>query len=182
LKLHNGILASPLNQYSRLLKDITSKQKKTIADHERIAHIEFLGALYPQPEYPWKNGQKYAVIIPGAMLRKVMIEGARKDKLGKQVEAGVLPPEDAPLLYDGPNDPEKLWDAGFHETVPVGQGRGKIIRTRPYFATWAIEPIFEYAEDLVQGDQLLRAIQRAGREVGMGDDRPLFGLFTAEAI
>jgi hypothetical protein len=176
------MLANPLSQYARLLKDATSKKNKTIADYERIAHIEFLAGLYPQPEYPWKNGQKYMVVIPGAMLRKVLIEGARKDKLGKQVEAGVLPPEDTPLIYDGPSDPEKLWDAGFHETVPVGIGRSKTIRTRPFFEKWGLEPVFEYAKDLVQGDQLLRAIQRAGREVGMGDDRPLFGLFTVEVI
>jgi hypothetical protein len=159
-----------------------SKRNKTIADYEQIAHIEFLGGLYPQPAYPWENGVEFQVVIPGAMLRKVLIEGARKDKLGKQVEAGLIPPDDTSLVYEGPDDPEELFEAGFYETVPVGIGRNKAIRTRPYFKEWAIEPTLDYAEDLIQEDQLVRAIQRAGREVGMGDDRPLFGLFTADLV
>jgi hypothetical protein len=171
LFLHNGDLANPLNQYARSLKGLTSKRKKTDADLMEIAKMEWFGGLYPQ-------GGKPEIVIPGKMIRKCLIQGARKDKLGKQMEVAVIPPADVPLIYEGPKDPEKLWDSGeFTSIEPVGVNQSKTIRCRPKFQKWSVEIELEYLEDLVNEAQVQQAFAKAGREVGLGDWRPLYGLF-----
>lgn len=46
LLTHNSQLSDPLNPWSKKLKSITSKKKKTDADHEEAARIEWKGGLY----------------------------------------------------------------------------------------------------------------------------------------
>jgi hypothetical protein len=46
LIMHNGALANPLSAASKALKQVTSKKKKTDADFERMAEIEFKAGLY----------------------------------------------------------------------------------------------------------------------------------------
>jgi len=46
LLLHNGQLADPLNQYTRALKQQTSKRKKTDVDLMEIRRLEWEGGFY----------------------------------------------------------------------------------------------------------------------------------------
>jgi len=45
LLMHNSRLASPLDKYSKELKSISGKRKKTDEDHELMALIEARGSL-----------------------------------------------------------------------------------------------------------------------------------------
>ena len=171
LLMHNGDLASPLNAYARSLKGLTSKRKKTDADLMEIAKAEWLGGLYPQGGRPF-------IVLPGKMIRKTLIEGGRKDKVGKQVESGIVPPADVTLVHEGPKDPEEMWTSGeFTSLETVGVNRNKTVRCRPIFKAWSATIVVDYLEDLIDERQLRQALARAGREIGLGDWRPLFGLF-----
>ncbi len=174
LLMHNGDLASPLNSYAQQLKGLTSKRKKTDADLMEIAHIEWLGGMYPQ-------GGKPYLVIPGKTIRRVLIEGARKDKEGKRVESGIIPPDDIALVFPGPQTPEELWKIDEHRSIEVvGVNRNKTIRCRPFFREWRAVIAIDYLEDLVDERVLRHALERAGREVGVGDWRPLYGLFSVK--
>jgi len=43
--MHNGQLADPMNRFTKAIKEITGKRKKSDSDHMEISHLEFLGSL-----------------------------------------------------------------------------------------------------------------------------------------
>jgi hypothetical protein len=75
LVMHNGQTADPLNKYAKMLKAVSSKRKKTEADYEELARIEFFAGLYMDQNEP---------AIPARLLEAAVVEGARKSKSGKQ--------------------------------------------------------------------------------------------------
>ena len=43
---HNGQLADPLNPHAKAMARVSSKRKKTEADHAELSDLEFMGSLY----------------------------------------------------------------------------------------------------------------------------------------
>lgn len=175
LVLHNNRLANPLDEIKKKIATYTSKRKKTDADHHKIAELEFVGGLYFNKQGPY---------VPSMNLRKMLIEGGRKDKLGKQFESGVYVLEDAAIEYDGPRDVEGMWkDGRFAWTTAVGNQRSTVFRTRPRFEEWAINFLIECDEDFLSVDDVTRALKRAERGVGICDARAIgCGRFSAELL
>src|SRR4051812_43785097 len=101
LIMHNGQTAGPLNKYAKMLKAVSAKRKKTEADYEEIARIEFVAGLYMGQGGP---------VIPARLLEAAVVEGARKSKLGKQVQAGVIVEKHASLIFDGPKTAKELFE------------------------------------------------------------------------
>jgi len=168
--MHNERLADPLDPYTRQLGAISSKRKKSEADHEAMAHIEFMGGLYTNGNGP---------CVPAWNLVRCLQEGGKRHKRGADVLRGVFPmAEHADVLYDGPRDPEDLWkDGGFKLRKGVGISGRKVMRTRPMFIDWQLRLPIEV--DLVIFD--LHVIDtlwlEAGRYYGLGDNRPINGRF-----
>ena len=175
---HNGHLAHPLNPYSKAIKVISSKRKKVDADFEEMAHLEFLGSLY------WKKGEEPCIspeVIRGVLIGKG--GASRKQRMGKQAELGILISQNAKLLYDGPQDPEKLWkDGGFRFDSIEKIGPSKIARTRPIFREWSAVVEIEYNTDFINEETLGDLMAIAGAECGIGDRRPTHGRFDVEAL
>lgn len=176
LLMHNGQLADPMNEHTRHLSEMVKalKKNKTDAAYEAAAKAEFMGGLYVDD-----NGEP---CIPGESLEALIVEGARKSKLGKQAKAAVLVEGNFPLQYKGPREAEKLWKAKFFKTcgAPVGPGR-RVMRTRPMFVDWALEFTIHYNADLLNRKDILTALQKAGAEAGLGDWRPRYGRFEVVA-
>lgn len=172
LLMHNGQLADPGNQYSRAVKEISSKRNKTEADFEEMARLEWMGSLYLADGAP---------CIPGYVLEATLIGrggAARKQKMGKQAAAGLYVTANFPLEYDGPRDPKELWTINrfrFQALVRVGQAR--VMRTRPIFNEWAATVNIEVEPDLVNVADAKLWMAIAGRESGLMDWRPKFGRF-----
>lgn len=172
LLLHNGQLADPLNPYSKRLKAITSKRKKTDEDYERMAEIEWHGGLYVQ------DGK---VVIPGNVIEAMLIESAKKTRQGPKAKAGLLCVDDFQLLYDGPADIEELWkDKNFRLTVPARVRNARVMRTRPRFAEWSLQFTVLYEPSLLNEEDVRGFVKRAGEIVGLCDWRPRFGRFVVE--
>ncbi len=171
--LHNGQLADPLNKYSRMLKNVTSKRKKTDADHEEMARIEFEGGLY------WD--EKVGVYLPSDGIEATICAGAKKSRIGKDVQAAVFVQDEiVPLIYDGPKTIEALWKDRHRFVLrkPVKVGQAKVMRTRPMFPTgWSVSFTLEYDEDVVNESALKKAMIDAGSLCGCFDWRPKFGRF-----
>lgn len=175
LVMHSNRLANPLDPMKKELATLTGKKKKTDADYEQIAKIEFRAGLYINGVGP---------IIPSNNLRKMLIEGGRKSKMGKQFESGLCFVSDADLEYEGPREAEELWkDGRFTWTTAVGNQRNTVMRTRPRFNEWACEFTIEFDDDLLSESDVSDALSKAERGVGVCDGRALgLGRFKAEIV
>lgn len=172
---HSERLADPLNDFTRTLAGVTKKRSKTEADHIEIAHIEFLGGLYTNDNGP---------CVPAFNVLRCLQEGAQRHKRGRDVLRGVFPRVDsADLIYDGPRDPEELWkDGAFSLRKTVGVQRSRTMRTRPIFIDWQFQLLAEVDAKIFDLDTLRLCWAEAGKYVGLGEMRPIYGRFTGTVI
>jgi hypothetical protein len=178
LLMHNGQLANPFNDYSKQLKEITAKKKKTEEDQMQIMRIEWEGGLYFDP--------KVGPYVPAENLESMINDGARLLKRGMDVERGVyINEKKVPLLYEGPRTIEGLWKAetfiDYRSVVNPSSG-GRTMRARPIFREWGLELIVHYRNDVVSRDDIIRFLRDAGEHKGLMDHRPRYGQFSIEVV
>lgn len=175
LLMHNVQLASPLNPYAKKLKALNAKRVKTDEDRLEIARVEWEGGLY------WEEGT--GPYIPGTMLFRSLINGARLTKAGKKIERGVTVDDFVvPLLYKGPRDKESLWGNGESEYVDVRTVKvqtSKVDRCRPIFREWAFEADCSFDPKIIEFDEFCEVAKAAGRFEGLGDFRLAYGRFDS---
>jgi len=178
LVMHNNRCVNPRDPIKKAISAITSKGKrKTEADLDELERLEFVAGLY--------YDEKMGPYIPSQNIRKMLIEGARKVKLGKQFESGVFITDDVPVQYDGPRDFEDMWKLRdkFAWTTVVGNQKASILRTRPRFKQWSVEFSVILEESLVSVDDLKTALKHAEIAVGLCDGRSVgCGRFFAEVL
>jgi len=175
LIMHNGQLADPLNAATKALAALTSKRNKTDEDHLAVRKCEWYGSIYVNAVG--------APCLPGEVLEAALIEGARKYKLGKSAEKGVVVANDYAIEYDGPKTADGLWAAGgFIKTagVKVNNGRSRIIRSRPIFPQWACTFDVHWDTAYISNEDKLFEVVKAAGMNGIGDWRPKFGRFEIE--
>lgn len=178
LIMHNGQTADVLNDFSKRLKRVSSKKKKTDADHEEMSRIEFMACLYLHKGEP---------CIPSEVLQAALLGkggSARARKMGLEGNALVCRGP-FPLQYDGPKDPQEMLDSGkFTFRKVVKQGQTKITRTRVKFDEWRFDGEIEFDPDILDLDVLKELLEYAGHRVGIGDWRPktggVYGRFEVE--
>lgn len=173
LILHNGQLADPLNPFSKALKAASSRRKKTDADLEKMADIEWRGSLY--------TNAAGRVVIPGRVLESMIVTGAKRSKDGKTALSGVFVESDALLEFRGQNKTieEMQTDPEFRIAVPVRVNTSRVIRTRPIFHDWSATFEVSAAVDVVaDAAQLRQWIEAAGNFSGLCDWRPRYGRFA----
>lgn len=180
LLMHSDRGANKLDPLVRAHKDLTSKKKKTEEDDAAIAKSEYTLGLY--------LGKDGGPVIPTQNIRAAIIEGARQNKRGKDVESGTLIlDQNVPLEYKGPRDPEKLFKTpGFVDARGVVVQRARIMRYRPMFDGWSCAVEIHYDPAKIDEADLMLACENAGRYVGLGDFRPAkkgtFGRFEVSKI
>lgn len=169
--LHNGQTADPLNKFAKAMKQVSGRRKKTDADYEELARIEFLAALYMGPNGP---------IIPAPNLDSMVQGAARKTREGQLAKSGVFCTEDMQIEYDGPRTPNELWaDECFRHVAIVRIGQARIPRTRPIFKNWNGIITLSVETSVVNPERLDDWLLVAGTQIGLGDWRPQHGRFTA---
>ncbi len=185
---HNGELANPLNPIAKEMKKATAKRRKSDDDYELIAHLEWLGSFYPSEPgtFEVKNGklrfEGFGVpVVPGENIESMLVEGARRSKLGKVFEAavvcdGAFPVEPGPSakpktireLFGDPN-------YSYSRRVVI-QGR-TVMRTRPIFNRWQVRATVSYLPSEVNEAQVDEVMETCGRIIALGDFKPRFGRF-----
>lgn len=175
LVVHSGALADPLNKFAKAMKAVSGKRKKTDADLEEMARLEFLGGLYLKDGKPCMTSE---------CLEALMVSGAKKIKMGTQCRAGAFVDESSFIEYDGPTNPDEMWqDDRFRLTVGVKlNGKVRIMRTRPKFNDWSITFTVHYLTDLLDKKDVIEFVNIAGIQCGLCDWRPKFGRFVVEEI
>ena len=176
LIMHNGQTADPLNHFSKAMKEISGKRKKTEADYEAMANIEYQAGLY--------LNSKNEVIVPSRVLESVLVEGAKKSKEGKLALSGMFVDTDAILIYEGGSMTVKqLMESPEHRIcVAVRVGMAKVMRTRPHFKNWTAKFKVSVNEQVANEAQLKRWLEDAGAYVGIGDWRPRHGRYEVESF
>jgi hypothetical protein len=171
--MHNGQLSDPLNPWTKAIKAITSKHhtKKTEQDFEELIRLEWYGGLYLD-----ENG---APCWPGENIEALVTAGAKKQRKGKEFAKGLLCEGNAPLIYDGPKEPDKLWalDPKFRKTGPCVVQGSRVQRTRPIFHVWELKFELLWEPEYFNLDDLQAAITSAGRDIGLSDWRPRYGRY-----
>jgi hypothetical protein len=172
---HNGQLANPRNYFAKAIKEISSKKKKTEADLDKMAELEFKGSLYCNEE-----GR---VIMPSDGIEAIVRSGARKSKEGKVSESGVFCTGDSLLEYDGPQDADKLWgDDRFVSVAGAKINQSRVMRTRPKFTKWSVVVEIAYNPEVCNEEQIFNWLKVAGEQCGAFDWRPKHGRFTVERV
>ena len=164
--------SDPLSNDAQWLSQISAKRKKTNEDFAELARREFLVALYTEAG---------KVIYPIDNVHACLYSAARKRKEGPVFMAG-LRVSDVELHYDGPRNPNELWEIeSFRDRRSVRVGQNKIFRTRPKFAEWRMTITALLDTEYADIFNLEEWVAIAGRQIGIGDYRPqkggLFGTF-----
>lgn len=171
LLMHSDQLANPLHPATKAHKELTSKRKKTDADHEDIAKSEWLASLYYDEEI--------GIHIPGQNLDATMVESAKLQKLGKHVKRAAMVVEDRiPLKFKGPKDPLALFeDKRFVDVRGVKVMAAKLMRCRPIFREWELTFNVQLDEEVMNESEIRKIVSDGGRFIGLCDYRPRFGKF-----
>jgi hypothetical protein len=180
LLCHNGQTADPRNTYAKAMKAVSGKRKKTDADFEELARLEWLAGLYRI------DGD---LVIPDYVIESTMIGGAKKSKRGPQAKCGLFFTEHASLMFDGKPDTitddtlaELFATGNYTHTIGVKVGMSKVMRTRPIFRNWSVNAVAQYDPDVLNMRDVEEMAMDAGKLVGMGDWRPKHGRFDAEVV
>lgn len=171
---HNGQLADPLNAFSKLMKKVSGKSKKTEADHEELARLEWHGSLYLDQGRP---------CIPAIAIDATLVNGAKKMKKGMQAKAGLICDGNALLEYEGPAELDALWaDERFRRRVKMKVGTSGVMRTQPHFFPWSASITLHFSDELLNLSDVDAFVITAGEVVGLLEGRPRFGRYTAERV
>lgn len=175
LLLHNGQTADPLNPFSKQLKAVSGKRKKTDEDYAEMSRIEWHAALYVDGDGD--------LILPSTLLEASIYDGAKKSKLGKAFKSSVFVNDDTKLDIGVKKKAEQLWgDNNYRDVRGVRVGQSRVMRTRPIFKTWACTFTVMFDPEQVNEAEVVRAIKDAGQNSGVGDFRPRFGRFEIKQI
>lgn len=171
LLMHNGQTADPLNKFSKAIKEISGKRKKTDEDYAEMSRIEWHAGLYTDGEEK--------IILPSTLIESSIIDGAKKNKLGKAFKSSVFVNDDSILdIGRKYSKASELWtEDQYRDVRGVRVGQARIMRTRPIFRSWKAVVAVLYDDEQVNVGDVNQAIVNAGRISGVGDFRPKFGRF-----
>jgi hypothetical protein len=174
LLMHNARLSNPLDPAAKAIKKVSGKRNKTDDDHAEMAHLEFIGSLYHDPDA--------GPYIPSDNIWRCLYDAAKKSKRGPKVKEGILITTDINPLggYGRVRDAEALWaDENFHHFASAKVGQVRVTRCRPIFRTWKVAADGIIDTNILDYSELEQIAEVAGALIGLGDWRPKFGRFTA---
>lgn len=150
------------------------KKSKSLDDQARLREMEWQLRIYLDDEL--------GPYIPGRNLKELLRSAATKWRKGEEIKRSLLViASRVPLIYEGPRDQQKLWDAGFRHMAMArnsGPNAGSVLRCRPMFPEWAVEAELAFDPEDIDPDLLSLIVERSQR-YGLGDYRPEYGAFDA---
>ncbi len=162
------------------MKAVSSKRKKTDADLDELAKLEWMAGLYRFQD---------DLVVPDYVIESALIGGAKKSKRGPQAKTGIYITGHASLLF--PGKPASIDDGALESMFASGQyvhvagvrvGMAKVMRTRPIFREWSALVEMQYDPDVLNLREVEEIVVDAGKLVGIGDWRPKHGRFEAKVV
>lgn len=173
LIMHSCKCVNPLHPIAKELKKYTSKRNKTDEDLKKISDLEWEAGAY------WTD--ELGLYIPGENVEATLVNGAKANKKGKDIEKYV----DVSDIYIPFNYGENLTkeeliaNFEYRDTRVMTVQRSKVFRTRPRFDQWKIVFKIAYNEEKIDLETIIAAMEYAGSYVGLCDSRPKYGKFVA---
>ena len=167
---------NPFHHISIEMKKITSKKKRTEDDALRLSNLEWESRAY------WDDN--IGLYIPAENIEATIINGAKSFKKGTDIKK-YCDVKDlcVPLNYYANLTKEQLInDENYRDVRVMTVDRKKVMRTRPRFNKWSITFELEYEESKIDVETIERAIDYAGRYVGLCDSRPKYGKFVSQIV
>lgn len=176
LMVNNPQSVNPRNEYTKMLKPLTSKRTKTEDDQEEISRIKFLASLYINSDG--------AYILPSTHFEQSLVSAAKERKLGAKFERNIHIFSDCVLDFpDKDKKPDELFKIGTYvDERAVGIKNVKITTTRAIFPEWSTEVEVYYDESQVDLKDIESVMEVAGLRYGVGTYRRLYGRFEAKKI
>lgn len=178
--MHNGQTSDPLNSYAKDMKKLTSKKTKKDDDHLKLAKLEWYAALYVD--------EQNRPCWPGENIEAMLIASAKKNRMGPSAKSGLFVNGNSIIIHDGPRTADGLWKFKSFEKnpyvsrVPVVVNKSRVMRTRPIFQDWSLEFTVHYMPDIINREDLIDFVKRAGKMIGLSDWRPKYGRFIVESF
>ena len=172
LIMHNPQTADSLNPFSKEMKKISKLRNRTDEQEMQLREIEWKAGIY----YDAEAGP----YIPDVNIMAMIVAGAKKFRKGTAILQGLqVITEINRLEYKGPRALDALWnDKNFVDSRVVKlQKKSSLIRTRPIFKKWACVFAVIYDDEVLDADEVRRAIEAGGKFCGLCDYRPMFGRF-----
>ena len=177
LLMHSDRASDPLSREAQWLSEVSGKRRKTEADIVELARREFHCSLYLDPA-----GRP---TIPIDNVHSCLYAAARRRKEGPMF-SGSFTVASVRFDYDGPDEPDALWEAQerFVDRRSVKVGTSRVIRTRAKFPAWTLRIAAEHDPEVADLFHIRQWTEIAGSRIGLGDYRPqrggLFGRFEAK--
>lgn len=173
LLMHWSRLANPLDPAAKAVKKLTGKRNKTDDDYAELAHVEWVGGMYHDPDV--------GPYVPGDNIWRSLYDAAKKQKKGPRIKEGVFVATAInPLAYTGPRDLDGLWaDENFRHFASAKVGTSRVPRCRPRFRQWKTAADGVLDANVLDLAELQQIAETAGAMIGLGDWRPRFGRFIA---
>lgn len=178
LLMHSDVTANPLHHFTKELKSLTGKRKKTDEDYEKIARVEFIASLY------YKKDSGY--YMPAKNVDATLLASAKMFKQGVLWKQAAFVENDSPFIFpQNMLPPDDLYDYenGLYrdmQTVKIGQA--KTVRCRPAFNVWDFQISLIIDEAKLNEREVDQIVENAGKYVGICDYRPRYGKFNVKKI
>lgn len=173
---HDDKTANPMNPYTKRLKEITGKRKKTDEDIFQIAKIEWEASLY--------HTEKDGYFIKAECFEGTFLTAAKAFKLGNVFKQAVSIPKNPKLKFSENHlNPDRLFEiTEYRDIRTVKVGMQKVMRCRPIFNEWSCKFELWYDETRIDESTLFQVLQYAGNYIGVCDYRPKFGRFNVKQL
>ena len=168
LLMHSDRASDPLSREAQWLSEVSGKRRKTEADIVELARREFHCSLYLDPA-----GRP---TIPIDNVHSCLYAAARRRKEGPMF-SGSFTVASVRFDYDGPDEPDALWEAQerFVDRRSVKVGTSRVIRTRAKFPAWSLRIAAEHDPEVADLFHIRQWTEIAGSRIGLGDYRPQRG-------
>lgn len=173
LLMNNPQCVDPLNAYSKSAKEITSRKKKSDADHLRLREIETEAKCF------WDDS--LGIYVPSRWITASIANSAfAVAKIAKaKIRSSVFPTEERiKLHYEGEREiaaVSQVYANGHYVTQNLKQGQVSITKCHPAFRGWSFKTQLEIDTEILNFSDIKRIAEYASRYVGWGDFRPTFG-------
>jgi hypothetical protein len=114
--------------------------------------------------------------FPAVAFKKGVVSAAKGRKVGRLGLPGIVlaavfeTAELIPLVHPDTGEPLSEYEIDIRGARP--QGQGMVRRARPRLDAWACDVELEYDDELIEEGLLRDLLERAGRNVGVGNYRP----------
>lgn len=176
---NNPQMSDPLNRYSKEMKTVSGKRKKTDDDIVVMREIELRAKMY------WDEA--IGVYVPSSWVTASIqgVSWARAKIKKADIRAGVFVTEPKlKLYYDGMDKVKAPLDIvkndKFHSVMSLKQGQVRVVKAAPQFARWSFEATLEFDPEIINEAELRALIEYGAAYGGFGDFRPTYGRAQVE--